>query len=238
MAGKKTSGLRKSFTAVLEPDGTALKWTVVRIPFDVVKTWPARKGRRVRGEIEGFAFRTTLFSDPKGGGHVLLVNKKMQAGAGVRQGDKARIWLEPDMEEREILLPAELKRELSGERALRKWFDGLSDSMRREIGRWVAEPKSVESREKRAARLAERLMQAMEGEHEPPPVLKVIFERQPRAREAWFGMTPVQRRNHLLGVFYYETVEARERRAMKAIEEAIERQGAREQGNKKTGNRE
>src|SRR5579863_6236636 len=225
MAEKKTRAVRKSFTAVLEPDGTALKWTVVRVPFDVAKAWPERKGRRVRGEIEGFAFRTTLFPDPKGGGLVLLVNKKMQAGAGVRQGGKARIWLEPDLEEREILLPAELKRELSGEQELRKWFDGLSDSMRREIGRWVAEPKSSESRGKRAVRLAERLMQAMEGEQEPPPVLKVIFERQPRAREAWFALTPTQRRNHFVGIFYYEKVEARNRRAMKAIEEAMERQG-------------
>ena len=105
MAEKRAGAVRKTFTAALEADGTALKWTVVRVPFDVVKTWPVRKGRRVRGEIEGFAFRTTLFPDPKGGGHVLLVNKKMQAGGGVRRGEKARIWLEPDLEEREILLP-------------------------------------------------------------------------------------------------------------------------------------
>jgi uncharacterized protein YdeI (YjbR/CyaY-like superfamily) len=225
MAEKRAGAVRKKFWAVLEPDGTALKWTVVRVPFDVVKTWPVRKGRRVRGEIEGFAFRTTLFPDPKGGGHVLLVNKKMQAGAGVRKGEKARIWLEPDLEEREILLPPELKRELNSDRALRKWFDGLSDSMRREAGKWVDEPKSAESRKKRAARLAERLMQAMEGEEEPPPVLKAIFQRQPRAREAWFGLTPTQRRNHLLGIFYYETVEGRERRAAKAIDAAMEKQG-------------
>lgn len=225
MAGKKAGSVRKSFTAVLEPDGTALKWTVVRVPFDFVKTWPVRKGRRVCGEIEGFAFRTTLFPDPKGGGHVLLVNKKMQTGAGVMKGDKARFWLEPDLEEREILLPAELKRVLDGERELRKWFDGLSHSNRREAGMWVSEPKSVESREKRAARMAERLMQAMEGMEEPPPVLKAIFQRQPRAREAWFALTPTQRRNHLLGIFYYETVEGRERRAVKAIEEAMAKQG-------------
>ncbi len=225
MAEKRAGAVRKKFTAVLEADGTALKWTVVRVPFDVVKTWPVRKGRRVHGEIEGFAFRTTLFPDAKGGGHVLLVNKKMQAGAGVRKGDEARIWLEPDLEEREILLPAELKRELNSDRVLRKWFDGLSDSMRREAGKWVEEPKSAESRLKRAARLAERLMQAMEGLEEPPPVLKAIFQRQPRAREAWFALTPVQRRNHLLGIFYYETVEGRERRAAKAIAAAMEKTG-------------
>ena len=34
-------------------------------------------------------------------------------------------------------------------------------------------------------------------------------------------MTAMQRRNHLLGIFYYESVEARERRAGKAVEEAL-----------------
>jgi uncharacterized protein YdeI (YjbR/CyaY-like superfamily) len=225
MAEKKTRAVRKSFTAMLEPDGTALKWTVARIPFDVAKAWPVRKGRRVHGEIEGFAFRTTLFPRPGGGGHFLLVNKKMLAGARVRVGEKARIWLEPDLEEREILLPLELKRELNSDRWLRKWFDGLSDSMRREIGKWADEPKTPASRKKRAEKMAERLMQAMEGEQEPPPVLRAIFQRQPRAREAWFALTPAQRRNHLLGIFYYETAEGRERRAAKAIEEAVKRQG-------------
>jgi uncharacterized protein YdeI (YjbR/CyaY-like superfamily) len=228
MAKKKTRAVRKSFTAVLEPDGTALKWTIARIPFDVTKAWPVRKGRRVRGEIEGFAFRTTLFPRPGGSGYLLLVNKKMQAGAGARRGEKARIWLEPDLEEREILLPEELKRELNSDRGLRKWFDGLSDSMRREIGKWADEPKTATSRQKRAEKMAERLMQAMEGEQEPPPILKAIFQRQPRAREAWFALTPAQRRNHLLGVFYYETAEGRERRAAKAIEDAMGKSGSRE----------
>jgi uncharacterized protein YdeI (YjbR/CyaY-like superfamily) len=223
MTNKKTRAARKSFTAVLEPDGTDLNWTVARIPFDVAKTWPVRKGRRVRGEIEGFAFRTTLFPRPGGGEHFLLVNKAMQAGAGVRAGEKARIWLEPDLEEREILLPEELKRELNSDRGLRRWFDGLSDSMRREIGKWADEPKSPGSRQKRAERMAERLMHAMEGEQEPAPILKAIFQRQPRAREAWFALTPTQRRNHLLGIFYYETAEGRERRAAKAIDEAMKK---------------
>ncbi|MGA3130233.1 MAG: YdeI/OmpD-associated family protein [Terracidiphilus sp.] len=225
MAEKKTGAMRKTFTAMLEPDGTALKWTIARIPFDVAKVWPGRKGRRVRGEIEGFPFRTTLVSYPRGKGAVLIVNRQMRAAVHVREGEKARIWLEPDLDEREVLLQADLKRELNSDCALRKWYDALSDSMRREIGKWVDEPKSPESRKKRATKMAERLMQAMEGELEPPPVLKAIFQRQPRAREAWFALTPVQRRNHLLGIFYYETVEGRERRAAKAIESALEKAG-------------
>jgi len=69
--------------------------------------------------------------------------------------------------------------------------------------------------------MAERLFLAMEGEKEPPPILRAAFQRQPRALEGWNKLTPTQRRNHLLGIFYYETVEARERRAAKAVDEAM-----------------
>jgi uncharacterized protein YdeI (YjbR/CyaY-like superfamily) len=211
----------KTFTALLEPDGTKLRWTVARIPFDIAKAWPVRNGRRVRGDIEGFPFRTSLFPDPRRDTHILLVNKKMLAGSKTRPGDKARIRLEPDMEERPTLLPVELEDALKGERKLRKWFDKMSPSMRREIGKFVDEPKNAETRLKRAEKMAERLMQAMEGEEVPPPVLRAAFQRQPRALAGWNALTPAQRRGHLLGIFYYETVEARERRAAKAVEEAL-----------------
>jgi uncharacterized protein YdeI (YjbR/CyaY-like superfamily) len=52
-------------------------------------------------------------------------------------------------------------------------------------------------------------------------VLRAAFQQQPRALMGWTKLTPTQRRNHLLGIFYYETVEARERRAAKAVEEAL-----------------
>lgn len=211
----------KSFRALLESDGTQLRWVIARIPFDIAKTWPVRNGRRVRGDIEGFAFRTSLFPDSRGSGCILLVNKKMQAGAKARPGDKVRITLEPDLEERPTELPPELIAELKSDRQLRKWFDRLSPSMRREIGKWAGEPKSAESRKKRAARIAERMLLAMEGEQEPPPILRVAFQRNPKAQQGWNTLTPTQRRNHLLGIFYYEGVEARERRAAKAIEDAL-----------------
>jgi uncharacterized protein YdeI (YjbR/CyaY-like superfamily) len=211
----------QSFKAVLEPDGTRLKWVIARIPFDVANTWPERRGMRVRGEIEGFAFRTSLFPDPRGEGRILLVNKKMQAAAKAKVGSLVRIALEPDLEERVVVIPAELTRALKGDRRLPKWFDRLSPSMRRYVGAWVDEPKTAAARELRAERMAERLLQALEGETETPPVLQAAFQRQPLARQGWQEMTPTQRRGHLLGIFYYQTVEARERRAAQAVEEAL-----------------
>ena len=54
-----------------------------------------------------------------------------------------------------------------------------------------------------------------------PPILKAAFLRQPLARKGWEAMTAVQRRNQLLAIFYYQSAEARERRAAKAVEEAL-----------------
>lgn len=222
MPGKQSSSAR-SFTALLEPDGTRLRWVVARLPFDPARTWPERNGRRVKGEIEGFAFRTSLFPDPRGEGRILLVNKKMQAGAGVGVGQRARIWLEPDLEERRAEEPVEFTQALCGERELRGWFEQLSPSMRREIAKWVGEPKTAATRQKRAEKMAERLMLAMEGERELPPVVRAAFAREPKAQEGWLRLTPTQRRSHLLGIFYYEGVEARERRVAKAVEDCLQR---------------
>jgi hypothetical protein len=213
--------LKKTFTALLEPDGTALNWTIARVPFDIAKVWPERRGRRVKGDIEGFAFRTSLFPVPSGRGQILLVNKKMQKGAHARVGEKVRITLEPDLVEREVLIPNELDKILKSDRQLKKFFEAMSDSMRREIGKWVGEPTGAETRLKRAERIAERMMHAIEGESDPPPILKAVFVRQPLAEAGWKAMTQAQRRGHLMGIFYYETADARERRAAKAIEEAL-----------------
>jgi hypothetical protein len=93
--------------------------------------------------------------------------------------------------------------------------------MRKGVGGYVDQVKSAAKRTELAARMAENLMLAMEGERELPPLLRVAFERAPGAATGWRAMTPLQRRNHLLGIFYVQTVDGRERRAEKATEEAL-----------------
>jgi uncharacterized protein YdeI (YjbR/CyaY-like superfamily) len=213
----------KTFTAVLEPLQNGLGWVVARIPFDVAKTWPVRKGVRVRGEIAGFVFRSALLGDGSGG-NFLLVNKKMQAAAKASIGSKVKIRLEPDLEERPAEIPPELAKALKGDRRLRKWFDGLNYYTRRTIGALVIEAKAGETRQQRAEKMAEWLLMAMEGEldpKDPPPILKAAFQRQPLAREGWEAMSVVRRRKHLLGIFHYQSAESRERRAAQAVEDAL-----------------
>ena len=44
---------------------------------------------------------------------------------------------------------------------------------------------------------------------------------QPQARAGWAALTPAQRRGHLLGIFYYASPEAQERRVARALDDAL-----------------
>jgi len=208
----------KTFRAPLERIQSRLGWTIIRIPFDVSKVWGTRGQLRVKGEINGFAFRTSLF--PARGGHLLLVNKRMQKGADARQGMSAQFRLEPDLEERVAVVPAELKRFFKEDAYLRRWYEKLNYSTRSEIGKWILQVKSPEARVRRAEQMAERLLAVMEAEEELPPVLQLAFARDPRALEGWKHMSPSHRRSHLFGIFYYRAPESRARRIEKTLQEA------------------
>jgi uncharacterized protein YdeI (YjbR/CyaY-like superfamily) len=211
---------RQRFRSLLKPDGTNLKWVIAHVPFSPQKVWKTRKGMRVKGTINGFAFRTSLFGSAEKG-YVILVNKQMQKGAQAYAGEMAEFTLEPDLEERGTPVPPELAKLLKQNRALERWFNALSYSYRKYMSDDVHKPKSPEARQRRAEQLAERMLLAMEGEHTLPPILQVAFRRAPLAQKGWEAMTPIQRRSQLLGIFYYQSPEARERRAHKAVEEAL-----------------
>ncbi|HYU21984.1 MAG TPA: YdeI/OmpD-associated family protein [Candidatus Dormibacteraeota bacterium] len=210
----------KSFQAALERMPSNLGWVIVRIPLDVVKVWGTRGMLKVKGEINGFAFRTSLFPTGKGY-HYLLVNKRMQAGAGARPGMVARFHLQPDTEKRVAIVPGELQRILNEERSLRRWFEQLNYSTRKWITDWVTQVKSPEARGRRAEQVAEQLLATREAERELPPILKLAFARDPRAYTGWQRMSPSHRRGHLLAIFYYRSPDARDRRIAKLLEDAL-----------------
>ena len=222
----------KSFQATLERLNSPLKWVIIRIPFDVYKLWGTRGLLKVKGEINGFAFRTSIFPRRKGG-HIMLVNKRMQADGKVAPGMIGKFRLEPDTEERVVTVPGELKQILADHRPLRRWFDQLNYSTRKEIADWITQVKSGEARVRRAQQIAERLLSTMKAERELPPVLQVAFARDPPALEGWKRMSPSHRRRHLLGIFGYRSPEARARRVAKTLQDAVEfaeRSGKRKDG--------
>ncbi len=218
----------KRFKAILERGTEGLGWTIVRLPFDPHRSWKQMLRLRVHGKVlcpkGSSAFRTSLFPVPGESGHyLLLVNNKVQREAGISVGSVAEFLLEADLEPRPAELPDELVSLLDEEPGLREFYDSLSESMRREIGKWITNVKSDASRMNRAEQMAERLFGAMEGEQELPPIIVVAFRKRPKAAIGWAKMTTIQRRQELLGVFYYQSVEARQRRVDKLCDNAEKR---------------
>jgi len=208
---------------VLERTPDRLRWVIARIPFDAAKLWGKRGQIGIQGEINGFAFRTTLF--PTGEGrHFLIVNKKMQTGGKTAPGLAAKFRLQPDTTPRVVAPPSqELLRELGESKRLLKFFESLNTARRNEIAKWIAEPKNEETRRRRSRQIAERLMETMEAERELPPIMQLAFRQNPRAYAEWSRMSASHRRAHLLAIFYYRTPEARANRLQKCVEEMLER---------------
>jgi uncharacterized protein YdeI (YjbR/CyaY-like superfamily) len=211
----------KKFRAVLEPLPGALGWVVAWLPFDVETAWKKLVRLRVKVEIEGEVFRTSLFPGAQREGHFVLVNKKMQKAAGAKVGAMVDFAIEPDLEERTPTVPPELAKLFKTEKKLAKWYQGLSEPVRWEIAKWIDGVKGAEARQRRSEQIAERLMLTMEGEKELPPVLEVAFRRVPAARQGWEAMTKIQRRSNLMAIFYYQSPEAREKRVRKVVEDCL-----------------
>ncbi len=209
----------KHFQARLERMRSRLNWVIIYLPFDAAAVWGLRGQIKVKGEINGFAFRTSLFPTREGR-HILLVNKRMQKGARAAEGSVARFQIEVDREERTVIVPDELQNILSEDSSLRRWYDELNHSTRNDIAKWIGEPKSAEARVRRAEQIAERLLAVMQAEHELPPILQRAFARHPRAREGWDGMSASRRRGHLFGIFYYRIPDAQARRIDKMLDDA------------------
>ena len=78
----------RTFRATLEHGSQALGWTIARVLFELSEIWLKTARMRVRGEINHFASRASLFPDPCGGSY-LLMNHAMQKGASAHAGASA-----------------------------------------------------------------------------------------------------------------------------------------------------
>jgi Bacteriocin-protection, YdeI or OmpD-Associated len=94
-----------------------------------------------------------------------------------------------------------LARELRQSKRLQKFFDSLPESSRHQIDREVREVKKEETRLRRAQHAAEYLMEAMEAELDPPPLMKAALRRNAQARQGWELMPQPLRRQYLIFIF-------------------------------------
>src|SRR5258708_12041111 len=103
----KPKPIAKSFKATLERIPSKLNWVFIRIPFDVPKVWGTRAKVRVKGEINGFAFPSSVFPTSKAY-HCMLVKRSMQIDANAPLGDSSQFRLVPHPTKPPPIFPAAL----------------------------------------------------------------------------------------------------------------------------------
>jgi hypothetical protein len=146
----------KRFRVLLEKHENS-EATGITIPFDVQKTYGTRSRVPVRGTINGFPYRGTIF--PMGGKYIFVVNRELRTNAKVKGGEQISVTMERDDEPRIITPPADLARALRANRTAQAAWDKLSYTHQKEHARAVEDAKRPETRvrriEKAIAQLAE-----------------------------------------------------------------------------------
>lgn len=138
---------KKRFSVLLEkdPDGET---TSITIPFNVKETWGSGGLTRVRGTINGFAFRSSVF--PVGGGtHYMVINKHMRESAQVKGGETITVTMERDDEPRTVEVPKDFAAALKKNKPAQAVWDKLSYTHRKEHVKAIEEAKRSETRTRR-----------------------------------------------------------------------------------------
>jgi hypothetical protein len=137
----------KRFRVLLEKDKNS-EATGILVPFDVLKVFGTRARVPVRGTINGFPYRGSIF--PMGEGkHYMIVNKNVRAGAKAKGGETVSIVMERDDEPRIITPPADFARALKTNKEARTTWEKLSYTHQKEHALAIEEAKKPETRVRR-----------------------------------------------------------------------------------------
>lgn len=129
----------------------------VEVPLDVEVVFGTRGQVKVRATFDQVEYRGSLA--PTGGGvHALGITKAIRRDIEKDVGDTVHVTIAVDREERTVELPTELAAALRDDAEAAARYTGLSYSHRREYAEWVGEAKKQETRDRRAARTIERLL--------------------------------------------------------------------------------
>ncbi len=134
----------KFHTTLLQSGKTAVG---IQVPNEVVEALGAGKRPPVRVTINGYTYRNTIAV--MGGVFMVGVSSENREKANVAGGEEVDVDIELDTQPREISVPADLSAALDAEPAARRFFDGLTYSVRQWHVLSVEGAKTPETRQRR-----------------------------------------------------------------------------------------
>jgi len=133
----------------------------VSVPEEICRKLGLAARLPVVATIAGRPIRTTLVA-ASGGGYRLFLNGAMRKAAGVGVGDPVAVSLRVDTASREPIVPPDLARALRGAPRAKRYFENATPAKRREVVRYLDQPRSPEARARRLVKFIAAMNQQWE----------------------------------------------------------------------------
>ena len=133
---------------------TGKNTTGIQVPEEIIEKLGAGKRPLVKVTIKDYTYRSSVAV--MGGKFMISLSAAHRQAAGVVGGEKADITVELDLEPRTVELPDDLEKALKAAGALEA-FESSAPSMQKEYVRQVESAKAQETRERRIAKIVEKL---------------------------------------------------------------------------------
>jgi hypothetical protein len=146
-----------TFTTKLVKDNE-VNATGINVPPDAVAALGTQKRPPVKVTVNGYTYRSTVAA--YGDVFMLPFSQEHRKAAGIEAGDDLQVTLELDTEPRTVAVPDDLAAALAGKPGTREAFDALAYSRRKEFVRQVEDAKTQETRQRRIAKIVDRLAES------------------------------------------------------------------------------
>lgn len=151
-------------TTILKFDkqGEKTGWTYIAVPAKVAdKLNPGvKKSYRVKGKIDALKINKIAMIPMGAGDFIIPINATIRKGIGKRKGATVKLQLEVD--NAQILPPAELLECLHDEPDALKYFNSLPQSHRNYFTKWIESAKTQPTKEKRIALVIKTMVRKMD----------------------------------------------------------------------------
>lgn len=146
-------------TTILRFDeqGEKTGWTYIVIPADIAqKLKPGnKKSFRTKGKLDNYTFSQVALMPMGGGTFIMPINAAMRKGTGKRKGVMLTVQIEVD--NKEILPPADLMDCLADEPSALAFFNSLPKGHRNYFIKWIAMAKTEPTKTKKMAQVVTAL---------------------------------------------------------------------------------
>lgn len=146
-----------TFTALIEKPDDDMDTAYVSIPFDVNEVYGTRGQVKVKALFDNHAYRGSLVNMGTGC-HVIILRKDVRQAIGKQVGDKVKVEITKDTDERVVDIPEDLEFLLSKKPKARSAFDALSFTNKKEYVGWINDAKKADTREKRLTDTVQKLL--------------------------------------------------------------------------------